>query len=522
MRLSDVATVAPGTAPQWTRVTADGRDAVVFNVFQQPGGNTVAIARGVQGKLEELRRRLPADVKVATWYDQSRLILDSSTSVRDAVLVGIVLAGHVLLLFLRNLRVTVIAALTVPVVLASTVLLLRAMDMSFNIMTLGGMAAAVGLIIDDAIVMVEHVMRRLRRGEGPYEGRVLRAAAEFTRPLAGSSASTIVIFVPLAFLSGVAGAFFKALAVTMASGLVVSFFVSWIAVPLLAVRFLRQKDTAGLDEGPTTRRFHGAYQRIMERLLRRPLWVVVGFAPLLALGYVAYDRTGSGFMPSMDEGGFVLDYRAPSGMSLGETDRLLRQVEEILRATPEVATYSRRTGLQLGGGLTEANEGDFFVQLKPLPRRAIDDVMDEVRGKIERSVPGLEIELTLLMEDLIGDLTAVPQPIEIKLFSDDGRLLRSLAPRVAREIGAIPGVVDVKSGVVLAGDALTVRVDRDKAALEGTTAEAVAKTLTTLVGGAVTGQVRRGPKMVDVRAWLPAEARARAAQIAGLRLRGAD
>ncbi|MEN6632910.1 MAG: efflux RND transporter permease subunit, partial [Candidatus Polarisedimenticolia bacterium] len=522
VRLSDVATVAPGTAPQWTRVTADGRDAVVFNVFQQPGGNTVAIARGVQGKLEELRRRLPADVKLAAWYDQSRLIIDSSTSVRDAVLVGIVLAGLVLLLFLRNLRVTMIAALTVPVVLASTVLLLRAMDMSFNIMTLGGMAAAVGLIIDDAIVMVEHVMRRLRRGEGAYEGRVLRAAAEFTRPLAGSSASTIVIFVPLAFLSGVAGAFFKALALTMASGLVVSFFVSWIAVPLLAVRFLRQKDTADLDEGPTTRRFHGAYERIMARVLRRPLWVVAGFAPLLALGYVAYDRIGSGFMPSMDEGGFVLDYRAPSGMSLGETDRLLRQVEEILRATPEVATYSRRTGLQLGGGLTEANEGDFFVQLKPLPRRAIDEVMDDVRGKVERSVPGLEIELTLLMEDLIGDLTAVPQPIEIKLFSDDGRLLRALAPRVAREIGAISGVVDVKSGVVLAGDALTVRVDRDKAALEGTTPEAVAKTLTTLVEGAVTGRIRRGPKMVDVRAWLPAENRARAAQIENLRLRGAD
>ena len=125
----------------------------------------------------------------------------------------------------------------------------------------------------------------------------------------------------------------------------------------------------------------------------------------------------------MDEGGFILDYRSEPGTSLTETDRLLRRVEAILRATPEVETYSRRTGLQLGGGLTEANMGDFFVRLKPLPRRDIETVMNEVRKKVEGQVPGLEIELAQLMEDLIGDLTAVPQPIEIKLYSDDGNLL---------------------------------------------------------------------------------------------------
>jgi len=224
----------------------------------------------------------------------------------------------------------------------------------------------------------------------------------------------------------------------------------------------------------------------------------------------------------MDEGGFVLDYRAAPGTSLVETDRLLRQVENTLRTTPEVATYSRRTGLQLGGGLTEANEGDFFVQLRPLPRRPIDTVMDEVRQKIEHGVPGLEIEMALLMEDLIGDLTAVPQPIEVKLFSDDIRLLRSLGPRVAGEIASIPGVVDVKSGVVLAGDALTVHVDRQRAALEGVTPESVTRTVSLLLEGGITVQVQRGPKLVAVRVKLPADDRTRVQQIENLRLRSPD
>ena len=522
VQLDDVAIVSRATVPQWTRVNADAHDAVIFQVYQQPGGNTVQIGNGIAAKLDELKARLPQGVRIANWYDQRELIVASAGSVRDAVLIGIVLAALVLFAFLRNLKVTFIAALAVPMVLAATVLLLFILKMSFNIMTLGGMAAAVGLIIDDAIVMIEHVMRRFRGGAGRYRERVMAAAAEFTRPLAGSSASTIIIFAPLAFLSGVTGAFFKALSLTMAASLIISFLVAWLAVPLLALHWLKEKDAEEKEGGALTAFVHRPYRRWVGSVLARPWLIVVVIVPLLVAGGVAYRHTGSGFMPAMDEGGFILDYRAPSGTSLAETDRRLRQVEAILRATPEVETYSRRTGLQLGGGVTEANEGDFFVRLKPLPRRPIDAVMDDVRGRVEHAVPGLEIEMALLMEDLIGDLTAVPQPIEIKLFSDDAGLLGSVPAKVADALAKVPGVVDVKDGIVLAGDAMEIRVDREKAALEGFDPEAVTRLLSSALTGTVTTSVQRGPKMIGLRVWIPGADRDSARTLDLLRLRAPD
>ena len=520
--LEDIATITLGTVPQWTRVTADGQDAVLFQVYQQPGGNTVTIAGEVAQALTDLQKQLPAGVRVVNWYDQSQLILASVSSVRDAVIMGIILASLVILLFLRNAKATLIAALTVPTVLAVTILLLFMLDMSFNIMTLGGMAAAVGLVIDDAIVMIEHVIRRLQGGIGPWRDRVLTAAQEFTRPLVGSSATTIIIFVPLAFLSGVTGAFFKALSLTMAASLVISFLIAWLAVPLLALHFLREKDAEPHTGGTWTTRFQAAYTSLMTRVLSAPWLMAVVLVPLLALGWAGYRQIGSGFMPVMDEGGFVLDYLAPPGTSLSETDRLVRQVEVILRDTPEVQTYSRRTGLQLGGGLTEVNNGDLFVRLISLPRRPIHAVMDEVRQRIEHQIPGLQIEMKQLMEDLIGDLTAVPEPIEVKLFSDDGRLLMEVAGQVADMIANVRGIVEVKNGLVVAGDALEIRVDRAKAALEGLSPDAVTLMLTDYVTGAVTTHVQQGVKMTGVRVWVPEGTRATARDLGMLRLRAPD
>jgi len=520
--LEDVAQVTDSTAPQWTRVTADGHDAVIFQIYQQPGGNTVNIARQVKDKLAAFQSSLPAGIKIANWYDQSEIILASTASVRDAVLIGIVLAAITLLLFLRNLKITVIAMIAVPSVLAVTILLLYVLHLSFNIMTLGGMAAAVGLIIDDAIVMIEHIVRRMHGGSGSHHQRVRLAVQQFTRPLVGSSASTIIIFAPLAFLSGVTGAFFKVLSLTMAAALFISFFVAWLAVPILADRLLSAKDVKEKEGGFITTKVHGYYESLLGSLLARPWLVLFLVIPLLAVGWLSYRRVGSGFMPSMDEGGFILDYRAAPGTSLSETDRLLRQVETILQSVPDVQTYSRRTGLQLGGGITEANQGDFFVRLKPFPRRPIGAVMDDVRSRIEHSVPGLQIEMAQLMEDLIGDLTAVPQPIEVKVFSDDGTLLSSLGPQIADALGKIPGVVAVKDGVVLAGDALDIRVDRVKAALEGVDPESVTRTLSDYASGVVTTQIQRGPKMVDVRVWVPSDTRSTAEKLKNLLLRSRD
>ncbi len=521
--LDDVATVEHSTEPQWVRVTADGRDAVLFQVYQQPSGNTVEIARGIKAKLRQIKKQIPEGVKIADWYDQSDLIVASERSTLEAILIGMVLAAFVLLIFLRDWKITLIATLTVPAVLAATILLLYLAKMSFNIMTLGGMAAAVGLIIDDAIVMVEHIARRVRSlGQGDLRSGVLHAASEFANPLAGSSAATIIIFTPLAFLSGVTGAFFKALSLTMAASLIISFVVAWLAVPILCAKLLKQKDTEIEEHGAFRRRVHGIYHEKMQRLLRQPRLAIVFLVPLLLFGLVAFKSVGSGFMPVMDEGGFVLDYISPPGTSLAETDRLLRQVEGVLRETPEVQTYSRRTGLQLGGGVTEANVGDFFVRLKPFPRRGIEEVMNDVRDEIEKHIPGLQVELLQLMEDLIGDLTSVPQPIEIKLYSDDDQLLRTLPPRVADTISKVRGVVEVKTGIVPAGDALNIQVDRVKVGLEGMDPEAVTKALNDFLSGSVTTHIQQGPKLIGVRVWIPRDARETIRNAENLLLRAPD
>ena len=522
VRLSDIAHVYPATAPKWQRVTADNHDAVLVQVYQQPGGNTVQIVDNVKQRLKEYRGKLPEDAHIANWYDQSLLITNSAKTVRDAIAIGVVLAALVLFIFLRSFKITLVAILIVPAVLASTILLLKILNMSFNIMTLGGMAAAVGLIVDDAIVMIEHIIRRLRENSSNLALSIREAAIEFTRPLAGSSAATIIIFAPLAFLSGVTGAFFKALSLTMACSLLISFFLAWLAVPLIAEHLLSRKDADEEDVGPIFNKLLSWYRYLMAILLKSPALLLIGLFPLIAAGYLAFNHVGSGFMPRMDEGGFILDYRSPAGTSLAETDRLLQQVEDILRHNPAVETYSRRTGLQLGGSLTEANEGDFFVRLKSFPRAPINEVMDGIRQQIEIKIPGLEVEMVLLMEDLIGDLTAVPQPVEIKLYGDNAEELLSTASRVAKSISVISGVVDVKDGIVLAGDAANIIVDRDKAALEGVDPDLVTQQLDAWFNGLVTTRVQENIKFIGVRVWVPPAARDKTSAIDKIWLRAAD
>lgn len=526
VQLDDIATVRVAQAPQWTRVTAQGRDAVLINVRQTPGANSVALVKEVDARLNAFKGQTPSDVKIDPFYDQSQLVTGAASSVRDAILLGALLAGGVLFVFLRSLRFMLIVALLLPAVLVSTAILLGVLNMSLNMMTLGGMAAAVGLVVDDAVVMLEHIMRRLQERErGDAQGRgPLEAAAEMTRPLVSSTLATVVVFLPLAFLSGVTGGFFKALALTMAAALLISLAFALFVAPLMANRLVRARDAEQAEKGGRfLERFSTRYEALLQKLLARPArFATIAAVALIAMGGLAYTRVGSGFMPKMDEGGFILDYFAAPGTSLTETDRLLRQVETIIRATPEVESYSRRTGLQLGGGLSEANEGDFFVRLKAGPRRPIEVVMADVRAGIEAQVPGLTIETLQLMEDLIGDLTAVPQPIEVKLFGSDTAVLRDTAPKVALALGKISGVIEVQDGLRIAGDAVLIEVDRTAAAIEGLDPDAVNRQLQVLVGGAVTGQIQEGEKVVGVRVWTPGDLRQRVEGLGKLRLRAPD
>lgn len=506
LRLRDVATVRAGVVPQWIRVEEDGKPAVLFNVYEQPDGNTVQIAAAVRARLAGFA--LPAGVRLSKWYDQSELVLQSAGSVRDAVLIGLVLAGAVLLLFLRSFRVTLIAILVVPATLATSVLLLSLLGLSFNIMTLGGIAAAVGLLIDDVIVMVEHIARRAG-GVGAYgkpagASAVLGAAREFIQPLTGSSMATLIVFLPLGFLTGVTGAFSKALSVTMAAALFISYLMTAFVVPVLArrlINFDRWRDPgAGAGDPGRLSRLHAW---LLAVLFRRPWVLLLVVAPLLALGWFAYNAVPTGFMPSVDEGGFVMDYFTKPGTSLIETQREVSQVDAIVRSMPEVDTFSRRLGTSLGGGIGQSYHGDYFVRLKGDHARTTPEVMAAVLARVQADVPGVRVELAQLMEDLIGDLTAVPQPIEIKLFAEDSRVLIPQARKVAAAIARIGGVVEVRSGIRLAGDALDINVDPARAAMEGVTPAEVSAAVDAALAGQVATQMPEATKTVGIRVAVP-------------------
>ncbi len=520
VRLGDVADVQAGAAPQWIRVVEDGKPAVLFNVYEQPDGNAVQIAQQVRARLAGFT--LPAGVTLANWYDQSVLVVDSVASVRDAVLIGLVLAGIVLFVFLRSARAMLIAVLVVPATLAITVLLLDALGFSFNIMTLGGIAAAVGLVIDDMIVIIEHIARRAGAA-GVSDGRaaVLPATREFLRPLTGSSLATLIVFLPLSFMSGVTGAFSKALAVTMASALIISYLFAALIVPILTRRFIdfnRWHDPAA-DREDWLSRHHG---KLLERVFRKPVILVAVVVPLLLIGALSYTKVPSGFMPKVDEGGFVMDFYTLPGTSLDETERELQQVEAILHEQPEVQTFSRRTGTGLGGDLGEAHHGDFFVRLKSDHARGTEEVMAAVLADIESTVPGVQIELAQLSEDLIGDLTAVPQPIEIKLFATDPAKLIPQARKVAAAIGKIDGVVEIKDGVMLAGDGIDVKIDPVKAAFESATPDEISKGVDTALNGVIATQLPRANKLVDVRVRIPNAMKLSTEGLADLPIRATD
>lgn len=534
--LGQIATITPSAAPQWTRVTSNGTDAVLVNLRQSLSGDTVKIVSAIDARLKSAR--LPADITVTPFYDQSELVIGAANAVRDAILLGALLAGAVLFFFLRSARLMLITGLMLPAVLAATCLGLYSAGLSFNIMTLGGLAAAVGLVVDDAVVMLEHIMRRMVEASETDEPtahsdtgtpvsaprRVLASAAEMSVPLLGSTLATIVVFVPLAFISGVTGGFFKSLAVTMVAALAVSLLYSRIVIPLLAARWLRMSDAHAAEKadgamGWLNRRFTGATTRIQAR----PLLFVVAVSLFLAgFGALAFLRVPSGFMPKMDEGGFILDYKAKPGAALSDTDAILRQVEALVSATPEVASYSRRTGAQLGGGITEADEGDFFIRLKDGSRRDIEEVMKDLRDRIARQVPGIDVETAQLMEDLIGDLTNVPQPIEIKLFSDDPGQIASTARAVAAAIKKVDGVVEIRDGLRVAGDAISIKVDRAAAQIQGLDPDTVAKQLDSQIGGTVATSFQMGEQVIGVRVRAPQDLRKRADQIGDMGLRAAD
>ena len=507
VRISDVATLGPSTLPVYTAVDADGKPSVLINITRQPSSNTVAVAAAVAVEITQLSKSLPRGVHLTPFYDQSELVRESITSVRDAILIGLLLACVILFLFLHDWTSSLIAGLVIPVTVAVTILFLWIIGQSFNLMTLGGLAAAIGLVIDDAIVVVENIVVHRDRGQSRVDA-VRSALHEITVPLIGSTITPVVVFLPLIAVTGVTGSFFRALAVTMTAALLTSLLLALTFTPALSLSILRQRDgnvrtkhspETGHDEnGPLMRRILGLHSHVLEWTIGRS-WALAAIAGILiVLGYFAYSALGSNLLPEMDEGSFILDYIMPAGSSLETTSRALDRVEKILRETPEVSITTRRTGLQLGlAAVTEANTGDISVRLKSKRSRPIDEIISDVRQQIKEREPELDVEFVQVLEDMINDLSNSPEPIQIKLFSNDTSLLHDLGPKVQAAIAAIPGIVDTQNGVdnTLSGPATTFQVDPALASRLGFTIQEIAEDATSLLDGLPTND----PVIIDGR-----------------------
>ena len=520
--VADVATVASGFEPQYTIVTADGHPAALVNINRQPDANTVAVADEVKAALTAMRGQIPKDVRVAAYYDQSLLVRESINSVRDSIIVGLLLSVVILYVFLRNWGTTFVAILVIPVTVLVTFLAMWLARLSFDLMTLGGVAAAIGLVIDDAIVVVENIYTHMSRGQSRREA-VQSAVSEITVPIIGSTITPVVVFLPLTLLTGVTGVFFRSLALTMSVALLTSLVLALTFTPVLAERLVKAKPNTD-PEAPG--RILGGIIRRYEAVLGFALdnrWVVLlTIVVVFAGSYLLYRSLGSEFLPEFDESAFVLDYLAPAGSSLAETDRMLHHVEEMMLQTPEVESFSRRTGLEMGMFVTEPNTGDFAVKLKPGHKRDTEEVIAELRGKIKEAEPALDIEFVGILPDVIGDLQGNPEPIEVKLFSEDETALHAAAEQVEAAIQKVPGVVDTLNGIVISGPAVTFKIDPLRASQFGVTANDIAATITTAMSGEAASSILQQDRLITVRVIFPGDVRTSLDKVKALQVRSSS
>lgn len=516
LHVRDVAAVQMGAEDQVMLVRGDGRPAALLNITRQPGGNTVDIADSVAAIAATIRKTLPPGVILKPVYDQAALVREAVTSVRDAMIIGAVLAIIVLFAFLRHGRITAVSATAIPLTMAITVFVMSMIGQTFNLMTLGAMAIAVGLVIDDAVVITENIARHLSFTQNRHLA-IRDALQELILPVTTSTITTVVVFLPLGLLTGVVGQFFKALSITLTIAVIVSLFLAITLIPLLSEQFVRSEDVTTDQPGSQKRRgilhqigrgldsLADIYERSLVSVLHH-VWMMIGGATLLVvLGVIAARFTGTGFLPEMDEGAFVLDYFTPGGTALSETDREVHIAEKILAKTPEISGTSRRTGAELGLFATQQNVGDLVARLVPESKRSrtIFEVMDDVRGQIATAVPRLHIEFVQILSDVINDLAGAARPVEIKLFGDDLNQLETYARSISDPLSKVAGVEDLFNGVSEPSAEILLHVGSAESARAGLTPTGVGDVVQGALLGVPAGEVRSADRAIAVRVRAP-------------------
>ncbi len=483
--LKDVAEVKVNEATEFIKINANGRDGVLVAIIKQPNANLVDITTEVESKIAELKKILPSDVHIFPYYIQADFVKDSIRSVTDSLWVGLALALVVAIIFLRSLKASATILITIPITLCLTLIILYTVGYTFNIMTLGAIAAAIGLIIDDAIVVVEQIHRTHEEHPEEPSTVLVRKAIHYLFPaMVGSSISTIVIFIPFLLMSGVAGSYFSVMTNTMIITLCCSFFVTWIGLPVIYLLLTREKKAKKQQK---IKAHEVKKQGWVSFFIFRPVISILFVAGLIGLIIFLLPQLETGFLPEMDEGSIVLDYTSPSGTSLEETDRELKEVDKILKEIPEIEAYSRRTGTQMGFFITEPNSGDYLIQLKKERDRTSEEVIEDIRGKVEGSLPQLRVDFGQVIGDMLGDLMTSVQPIEIKIFGDNQVLLQNISKEVAALVAEVKGTADVFDGNVIAGPSMSIQPQYEKLSRYGLTPASLQYQLQTALEGNILG-----------------------------------
>ena len=492
--LKDIAQIQIAERRDFVKINANGKDVPLIAIVKQPKANLIDVSTGVKNKLKEIESVLPQGVTLKPFYNQADFVADSISSLKDVLWIGLLLAIFVTVIFLRSFKASSVILITIPITLGLTLIILFALNYTFNIMTIGAIAAAIGLIIDDAIVVVEQIHRTHEEHPNESSYTLVTKAVKYLFPaMVGSSLSTIVIFLPFVLMGGVAGAYFKVMTDTMIITLVSSFFVTWIGLPVIYILFSKEEHTV-----------KSSIKNIKQRnwiyfFIRKP-WISALFIFLLiASAYFIIPTLPSGFLPEMDEGSIVLDYASPNGASLEATDKMLKLVDQILQKTPEVESFSRRTGTQMGFFITEPNRGDFLIQLKKKRNKTTDEVSNEIRTKIESTLPALRIDFGQVIGDMLGDLMASVQPVEIKIYGDDKTKLAEIADTVSNIISGINGIADVFNGITIAGPSINLEPKVANLAQYGLTPSDFQFQMQTKIEGTITGNILEKNRLVDIR-----------------------
>lgn len=503
IRVMDIAKVNIQQSVEYTRINANGKDGILIAVIKQPNANLIDLSNEMYTKVQQLKRILPAGVSIKLYYVQADFVNESVKSVRDSLLIGLVLAIIVAIIFLRSLKASATILITIPVTLCLTVIVLYFIGYSLNIMTLGAIAAAIGLIIDDAIVVVEQIHRTHEEHPEEITMRLLSKAVSYLFPaMLGSSISTIVIFIPFVLMTGVAGSYFQVMTNTMIITLVCSFFVTWIGLPVIYL-LLTRKGGSHAESGKKTVVHEVKSQNWVRYFIQRPYISIIFLLVLVASIIVIFPRLETGFLPEMDEGSIVLDYASPPGTSLEETDRMLKEVEKEIVKIPDVQAYSRRTGTQMGFFITEPNTGDYLIQLKTNRSKSTNEVISDIRTHIEHTQPALKVDFGQVIGDMLGDLMSSTQPIEVKIFGNDQEKLQFLSKKVAGIVAHVGGTADVFDGIVLSGPTVNVRPNFALLAQYGVSPASFQSQLQTAMQGTLIGNLYDKQQLSPIRMVYP-------------------